>query len=91
MIENTVLLSVEKYNELRDFYNGINEGKFVFVDSYYSRIYYSEEKEVLETLKNMIGKLEKELKTFKKPNQKTIDDVKKMSLLQFLKWRKKRC
>ena len=90
MTKNTVLLNLENYNELRDFYNGINEGKFVTVDSYYSRIYYYEEKEVLETLKTKIGKLEKELKTFKKPNEKTIDDVKEMSLLQFLKWRNKR-
>ena len=90
MTENTVLLNVEKYNELRDFYNGINEGKFVIVDYHYSRIYYAEEKEVLETLKNKLDKLQKELNTFKNPNEKTIDDVKKMSLWQFLKWRNKR-
>jgi len=90
MTENTVLLNVEKYNELRDFYNGINEGKFVTIDSCYSRVYYIEEKEVLESLKNKIGRLEKELNNFKKPNEKTINDVKKMSLWQFLKWRNKR-
>ena len=89
MTENTVLLSLARYNELRDFYNGIKEGKFMVVDSYCNNIYYLEEKEVIQSLKNDLRKLQKEYYALKRPDEKTIDDVKKMSLWQFLKWRNK--
>ena len=87
MKENTVLLHVEKYNQLRDFYNGIHEGKFVIINSCYDTVYYREEKDVLRKLKNRIEYLDKKLNAFKEPDKKTINDLKKMNLLQFLKWR----
>ena len=87
MTANTVLLNVQTYNDLRDFFIGINEGKYVVINSYSGTIYYAKEKEVLKTLKNKIDKLQNKLNTLKNHNEKTIDEVKKMSLFQFLKWR----
>jgi len=92
MQENTVLLNVEKYNRLRDFYIGIKEDKFVGIDSYDGSVYYPKEKHIIKTLDDRIKSLEKELIGYKHPvksKTKTIDDVKKMSLWQFLKWRNK--
>jgi len=90
MTENTVLLNVEEYNRLRDFWNGLEEGKFVSIDYYHNRVYYMKETEVLEKLKDRIAEQKKELNSYKKPNEKTVEDVKKMSLWQFVKWRNKR-
>lgn len=89
MTEDTVLLSLKKYDELSIFYNGINEGKYVCVSNYFGSIHYLEEKDVIRVVKDRAEKLEKELDAYKKPNEKTLDDVKGMSLWQFLKWRKK--
>ncbi len=90
METNTVLLPVEEYNRLRDFYNGIEDGKFVSVRWWPNgSVYYVSEKDVLINLKDQIEKLEKELKSFTDPDEKSIDDVKGMSIWQFIKWRKK--
>ena len=89
MKENTVLLKVEKYDHLRDFYKGINDGKFAYVNYRYGNIYYMEETEILESLKREINKLKESLNKYEKPEEKNINQVREMSILQFLKWRNK--
>lgn len=87
MEKDTVLLSVEQYNELRDFKKKIEEGftftistigyynmQFITIDETIGRIV-----EVNKGLQSQIEHLRKEL---------PIHEIKKMSVWQFLKWKK---
>tara|TARA_R110000796_G_scaffold116035_1_gene228456 strand:- start:225 stop:515 length:291 start_codon:yes stop_codon:yes gene_type:complete len=91
MEANTVILQTKEYNRLRDFYKGIQEDKFVQVYSNYfheSEIFYRTEKEVVMRLKQRNEALKKELDKLKNPKEKNLEQVKNMSLWEFIKWRK---
>jgi len=88
MTENTVLLELKEYNKLRDFYYGIREGKYVQIDFYHDKVYYIKENDILKDLKLEIKRQSKELRLWKKPQEKSIEDIRVMSIWQFLKWRK---
>lgn len=91
MEANTVLLQTEEYNRLRDFYKGIQEDKFVQIYSdhhYRYTVYYRTEKEVLKSLKDENKVLKKQLNQLKNPNEKNLEQIKNMSLWEFIKWRK---
>ncbi|WP_159522919.1 hypothetical protein [Sunxiuqinia indica] len=102
MDKNTVLLSVEDYNALRDFKKEITDGNvlveyysFGFGVSSRTRYYTNDEvaKELHkknDNLKNKIKDLENRIKDLEnpKPKETTIDEIKKMSVWQFLKWKR---
>ena len=103
METDTVLLAVEKYNELRDFKKEVEESrkesKFAvieerwggFIGGGYSRKYYTENEAVLdfETRNKELEAKNKELEAkIKEPVEISINDLKKMSYWEFRKWRK---
>lgn len=102
MDKNTVLLSVEDYNALRDFKKKITDGN-VLVEYYSFGIgessttsYYTSDEVAKElhkknyNLKQEIEEFEKKIKELENTKQKetTIDEIKKMSIWQFLKWKR---
>ena len=97
METNTVLLSLNDYNELRDFQKKISEGYIEVYGNSGLRIYYTTKDEVIKEiaahnkdLTDKIGELGgkisrlKHLEMFKPTN----DDFKKMSIWQFIKWKR---
>jgi hypothetical protein len=77
MEKNTVRISIEYYNELRDFKKGIEDGEFVTYNPYSGKVYSITESDVLILLKSRIKKLEEERsevqeKIFKLENPKKI-------------------
>ncbi len=93
MEKDTVLLDVEKYNELRDFKQKIEEGKTLNIISsswHYSRTFISTDEAVLriaEINKELTTEIER-LKNIKQPKEITLNDIRKMSYWEFRKWRK---
>jgi len=101
MEKDTVLLSVKKYNELRDFEKKIKEGKvcvisdswggFVFSGGYINK-YYTNDEVVVDfekrnsALVNEVEELKSQLD--KKDKETTIEDVKRMNWNQFRKWKR---
>lgn len=94
--KNTVVLSLDEYNELRDFKIGIQEGNTLVIydgrHSYYENIYYktlefvsTDEavKRIAEENAVLLSKL-KELHKEKEPEEK----IKRMSVREFRKWRR---
>jgi len=82
MEKDTVLLDVEKYNELRDFKQKIEEGKTLNIISsswHYSHRFISTDEAVLR-----IGEINKELSA----EIEKLQNIKKMSYWEFRKWRK---
>jgi hypothetical protein len=101
MEKDTVLLAVEKYNELRDFKKEVEESwkesKFAvieerwvgFIGGGYTRKYYTENEAVLDfetRNKELEAKIEKH--GVKEPKEISINDLKKMSYWEFRKLRK---
>ena len=90
MEKDTVLLAVEKYNELRDFKQKIEEGKtLVIIDNRwtYSKKFVTESEAVkIAVQDNEI--LQKKLDELTAPKEISINDLKKMSYWEFRKWRK---
>ena len=83
MEKNTVTISIQYYNELRDFKKGIEDGEFVTYNSYAGNIYSVTESDVIIVLKSRIKKLEEgksELheKIFKLENPKKISFWKRL-------------
>jgi hypothetical protein len=90
MEKDTVLLDVEKYNELRDFKQKIEEGKTIVIISgwnYYRKDFITTEK-ALEEIAEANKLLQKENEELRKPKEITLNDIKKMSYWEFRKWRK---
>lgn len=101
MEKDTVIITVEKYNELRDFQKEVKSGKiFSFSRYFFSSIetnYFFTESQMVEKFETRIKELEiinKELQTkieiFWEKEQKISlnNSLKKMSYWQFRKWRK---
>ena len=93
MEKDTVLLDVEKYNELRDFKQKIEEGKTICIITgnwSYSKTFITTDdaiKSIVETNKEL-GKEIERLKNINNPKEVTLNDIKKMSYWEFRKWRK---
>lgn len=100
MKKDTVLLSLEAYNELRDFKKEVEESrkesKFAVIEERrdgilcggYTRKYYTENEAVLDfesKNKELESKIEKA--GIKEPVEISINDLKKMSYWKFRKWR----
>lgn len=85
MAKDTVTLSIEEYNRLRDFEREVKSGKVLSIAMGFSTfINYYTENSIIECLINDNNELRKD----RLYNGKTIYDVKKMSIWEFLKWRK---
>jgi hypothetical protein len=88
MKKNTVLLDIEKYNRLRDFKEKIINGKVLVEHDPYGNLtikYYTNDdvaKEIHE-INNILRRRNELLKS-------RIDDLRKKSVWQFLKWKRKR-
>jgi hypothetical protein len=87
MDKNTVILSVEDYNELRDFKENANNGKTLITIRAYGfsgeniyREFYTDN-EIIEQLSKSNNELKKEL--FE------INNIARMNCYEFRKWRKK--
>jgi hypothetical protein len=90
MEKDTVLLAIEKYNELRDFKQKIEEGKTLVIISgcnYYRKDFITTEK-ALEEIAAANKLLQKENEELRKPKEIKLNDIKKMSYWEFRKWRK---
>lgn len=107
MEKDTIILSVDKYNELRDFKLEIEKGNIL--NNYSCSYGYSftcgknpddsiklmlKENENLteqnEILKNTIADLTNKLIGTSKPKELAIEDIKKMTYFQFIKWKNKK-
>jgi hypothetical protein len=90
MEKDTVLLDVEKYNELRDFKKQMQEGKtLVITDTRWTyRKEFVTESEAVKEIANDNAILQKEIERLTTPKEITINDLKKMSYWEFRKWRK---
>lgn len=100
MQKDTVLLDVEKYNELRDFKQKIEGGKTIVIVSgwkYYDKKFITTEKAIeliadanklLQKENELLQKENKELRNANNPKEKSLSEVKKMSYWEFRKWRK---
>lgn len=98
---NQILISLEEYDSLRDFKENIKNGNTYYCSNSiigFSSSYMTKE----EATSSLIGELKKkevelsELKEINRlmiSNRKDIDDrirsIREMSVIQFLKWRKK--
>jgi len=103
MEANTVILNLGDYNSLRDFRDEMEKGHTYYVIEYtgycgYTNIYRfvsTDEavriiSEFNEKLQKRISDLQIEIYDLKNPKKEiTIEQIKKMSLWQFLKWRRK--
>lgn len=92
MEPNTILLDVEKYNELRDFKLNIEKGNTLYVYNNYGHYgaHFITESEAVEKLTKHIKELDDIIDELKNPKTKEIDirEIKRMSIFEFLKWRK---
>ncbi len=105
MEANTVVLDLGEYNSLRDFRDEMEKGHTFYVLEYtgycgytntYRFVSTDEAVKVIsqfnEKLQKRISDLEIEIYDLKNPEKKeviTIEQVKKMSLWQFLMWKRK--
>ena len=96
MEENTVLLSLEKYDRLVESHKKVNEPrkKTVLIETTMFRRYECQtDDEATEKLVNDLKEAKAELaeakaKLDKLPKELTIDDIKKMSWREFKKWKR---
>jgi ribosomal protein L9 len=102
MDKNTVVLDLEEYNKLRDFKEGIEKGNSFTVywgsgyAGYKYKVVTTDEvvKQIMEANNNINkekNNLIQQLYNCQHPESKvfTVEDIKKMSIWKFLKWRKK--
>lgn len=95
METNTVILSVQDYNELRDFKNKI-ENDYSY-NTWRSTCSFSlheqwvTNSQAIKELSETNNELMKIINELRSPTKKepSINEIKKMSVWQFLKWRKK--
>lgn len=92
MKENTVILELEIYNEMRDFNKAIKESNTYRVfwkwDEFASTTYTKDQATIKIIEANI--ELQKEIEELKNPKGKlTINEIKQMSWWEFRKWRRK--
>jgi hypothetical protein len=93
MEKDTVLLSLETYNQLRDFKENIEKGNSIEITGYGYSCYqkFITTDEAIKNLMKDKDNLQKEISELKqgeKPREITLYEIKKMSIWKFLKWRK---
>lgn len=85
MAKDTVILPIEEYNRLRDFEIEIKSGKILSISMGFSTYvnFHTEDKIIEELVKE-----NNELRDSLWYKGKTVYDVSRMSIWEFLKWRK---
>lgn len=92
MEKNTIILSVEDYNEMRDFNENVKANNAVSVfwnwNKYQTRM-YTQNEAVIEIAKANES-LKEKIEELKNPDKKqpSIDEIKAMSWRKFRKWKK---
>jgi hypothetical protein len=92
MEKNTINLSVEDYNEMRDFNEAIKKGNSVRVfwgyNGYENKFYIKDE--AVKIIAEANAKLKKEIKELSNPEKKqpSFEELKEMSWWQFRKWKR---
>jgi len=88
MAKDTVTLSIEEYNRLRDFETDIKEGKVLLYSSGFfdDKVWIYTKEDAISFLLEENKSLGNEIDELRK--EKTPSQLKKMSIWQFLKWRK---
>ena len=94
MEKNTVNLSVKDYNELRDFNEAIRESRAVHVylnwDNEFSSTLYTES-EAVDKIAKVNIELKAAMRKLQNPDiEKSIEEVRRMSLWTFRKWKRTR-
>ncbi len=91
MEKDTILLSVEKYNELRDFRKEIEAENTYRVDfgMWENNLRFIGTDEALKEMSEIIEEKQKEIDELKNPDKKqpSIDEIKAMSWWKFRKWK----
>ncbi|MBN2776735.1 MAG: hypothetical protein JXR36_03790 [Bacteroidales bacterium] len=89
-INNTVNLDLETYNELREFRDGIQRNGAITVsygwNSWEQNLYTNNE--AITELAKANEKLKAKIEELTDKKQPTVDEIKKMSCLQFCKWKR---
>jgi len=96
MEKDTVLLSIDKYNDLKEFKTQIEEGKTLTIISsgrefFSQRKYITTEKAIKEIAEanKLLQEENEDLRNERQKIKKTlINDFKKMSYWEFRKWKK---
>lgn len=99
MEKDTVLLSLEKYNELRDFQKEVRNGKVFCISRPWAlgaeTTYFCTEDEVIEKFETRIKELENNIKelentanNYKGIGLMSMDDLKQLSYWEYRKLRK---
>lgn len=94
MEKNTVLLSLEDYNGLRDFEKKISEGYIEVYGNCGLRTYYTTKDKAIKEIAAHNKDLKDKIKELENPTQKiessiiVLRRVKKMSIWEFMKWRR---
>lgn len=94
MEKNTVILSVKDYNEMRDFQDAIKQNNAVGVfwgwDDEFESCIYSKDEALLKVSEANL-RLKDKIKQLENPEgiQLSIEEIKKLSWLEFRKWKKR--
>lgn len=99
MEKDTVLLSVDKYNELRDFQKEVRNGKVVSISRPWNlggeTTYFYTEDEVIKKFETRIKELENKIIELEKTTEKyegiglvSMDELKQLSYWEYRKMRK---
>ena len=89
MEQNTVVLKVERYDELKEKERVLNASNFICFKPFRQQYYVVGKEEIIDTLKEKIIDLEEEINLLKTPKDKTksIKDLEQMNLLSLIKWK----
>ena len=99
MEKDTVILNLQDYNELRDIKKAVDNKKkifgwlggmadYVFVDEEdFEKAFVKENEHLNEEIKRLRGKIYN--LQHPKKSELSLDEIKKMSLWQFLKWKRR--
>jgi hypothetical protein len=85
-MKGTVTISVEEYNEMRDFYNGMKANKTTISGGWHNLISVVSTEEAVKIIASHNDSLQKEIVEMKN-SKLTLDKIKSMSLFEFIKWK----
>jgi len=88
--ENKAILSLERYDILKEYEKIIKESKFVFTRGWDNRFFSLTENEFIDHLQKENQDLNKEIRNLKYPvNEKTLFEIKNMNLFSLIMWKLK--
>ena len=89
MEQNTVVLKVERYDELKEKERALKGSTFICYKPFSGQYYAVNKEEVIDALKEKTIALEEEIRLLKTPKDKTktVKDLEQMNLLSLIKWK----